>query len=144
VERGPAAWKENLKRTTLRTRVFLAALLLFPADVLRAHHSAAAEFDTSKPVVLRGKVTKVDWMNPHVHIFVDVADAGGKVTNWDVESVAPNYLRLLGWTKQTLKAGDMVTIRAYGAKDQPNLAKTDVVTLPNGRRVTTGHPDDRR
>jgi hypothetical protein len=81
-------------------------------------------------------------MNPHVHIWVDVADGGGKVTNWELESAAPNYLQRLGWTKQSLKAGDTVTIRAYVAKDQPNVAKTDVITLPDGRRVTTGHADD--
>ena len=120
----------------------LTALLLFPAARLPAHHSFAAEFDASKPVVLHGKVTKVAWMNPHVYIWVDVADAGGRVTNWAVESAAPNYLQRLGWTKQSLKTGDTVTIRAYMAKDQPNLAKTDAVTLPDGRRVTTGRADD--
>jgi hypothetical protein len=123
-------------------RLTLAALLLLPAAPLPAHHSAAAEFDTSKPVVLHGTVTKVAWMNPHVHIWVDVTDASGKTTNWDLESVAPNYLQRLGWTKQSLKAGDTVTIRAYRAKDQPNLAKTDTITLPDGRRITTGHADD--
>jgi len=123
-------------------RLTLAALLLFPATRLSAHHSAAAEFDTSKPIVLHGNVTKVAWMNPHVHFWVDVADADGKVTNWELESAAPNYLQRLGWTKQSLKAGDTVTIRGYVAKDQPHLAKTDAVTFPDGRRVTTGHADD--
>jgi hypothetical protein len=123
-------------------RFALAALLVTPPAVLEAHHSAAAEFDSSKPVTLHGKVTKVAWMNPHVHIWVDVAEASGKVTNWEVESVAPNYLRRLGWTKESLKAGDTVTIQAYKAKDQPNLAKSDAVTLPNGKVVTTGRVDD--
>lgn len=123
-------------------RLTLAAFLLGSAAQLPAHHSAAAEFDTSKPVVLQGKVTKVAWMNPHVFLWMDVADASGKVINWELESVAPNYLQRLGWFKQTLKAGDMVTIRAYVAKDQPNLAKTDTITLPGGKRITTGHADD--
>ena len=122
-------------------RLILAALL-FPATLLLAHHSFAAEFDGSKPVVLHGKVTKVAWMNPHVYIWVDVADAGGNVMNWAVESAAPIYLERLGWIKQSLKAGDTVTIRAFIAKDQPNLAKTDAVTLPNGRLVITGRADD--
>jgi Family of unknown function (DUF6152) len=122
----------------------LLALLLFPTALLQAHHSAAAEFDTSRPVVLHGKVTKVEWMNPHVFLWVDVADPGGSVTNWTVETVAPNYLRRLGWTRQTLKAGDMVTIQAFMAKDQAHLAKTDAVTLPDGRRVTTGRIDDEK
>lgn len=108
----------------------------------QAHHSFAAEFDASKPVVLHGLVTKVAWMNPHVYIWVDVSDSAGTVTNWAVESAAPNYLMRLGWTKQSLKAGDTVTIWAFAAKDQAKLAKTDAVTLPDGRRVTTGHPDD--
>src|SRR5580692_9866453 len=94
-------------------RLSLFALLLFPVALLHAHHSAAAEFDTSKPVTLRGKVTKVDWMNPHVFIWVDVPDASGAVTNWQVETVAPNYLRRLGWTKQSLKTGDIVTTKAF-------------------------------
>jgi len=81
-------------------------------------------------------------INPHVYIYVDVVDAKGKVTNWTVESVAPNYLQRLGWTKTSLKAGDIVTIEAFMGKDQANLAKTDAVTLPDGRRVTTGHADD--
>ena len=128
--------------TSMVRRLTLAALLLFPPALLLAHHSFAAEFDGSRPVVLHGKVTKVDWMNPHVYIWVDVADAGGNVTNWAVESAAPIYLERLGWIKQSLKVGDTVTIRAYIAKDQPNLAKTDAVTLPDGRRVTTGRADD--
>ena len=123
-------------------RLTLAALLLCPPATLLAHHSAAAEFDTSRPVILQGKVTRVSWMNPHVHIWVDVVDATGKMTNWELESAAPNYLQRVGWTKQSLKAGDTVNIRAYVAKDQPNVAKTDVITLPDGRRVTTGRAAD--
>ena len=107
-----------------------------------AHHSAAAEFDNSKPVVLKGTVTKVAWMNPHVHLWGDVPDVNGKVSNWELESAAPNYLQRLGWTKQSVNVGDAVTIRAYTAKDQRNLAKTDTVTLADGRRFTTGHTDD--
>jgi hypothetical protein len=118
-------------------------MLLFPAALLlQAHHSIAAEFDSSKPVELHGKVTKVEWTNPHVHIWMDSADPAGHVTHWELESAAPNYLQRLGWTKQSLKAGDIVTIRAFVSKDQPNFAKTDTITLPDGKRVTTGHADD--
>lgn len=123
-------------------RLTLAALLLFSPAMLLAHHSIAAEFDGSKPVILHGKVTKISWMNPHVYIWMDVADASGKTTNWTLESAAPNYLDSLGWSKQSLKAGDTVTIRAYVAKDQPNMAKSDTIDLPNGKRVTTGRADD--
>ena len=120
-------------------RFSLLALLLPP---LSAHHSFAAEFDTSKPVVLHGRVTRVSWMNPHVYLWMDVADGSGKVTNWELESAAPNYLRNLGWNKDSLKAGDTITVRAFVAKDQPDLAKTDTVTFPDGTRITTGHADD--
>jgi hypothetical protein len=82
------------------------------------------------------------YMNPHVHFWMDVADADGQVTNWELESAAPNYLQRLGWAKLTVKVGDTVTVRAYRAKDQANLAKTDTVTLPDGRQVTTGHVND--
>lgn len=133
---------DNKNESSMLSRLILAALLLCPPALLRAHHSFAAEFDGSKPVVLHGKVTRVDWMNPHVFLWMDVADARGNVTNWMLESAAPIYLEHLGWTRQSLKAGDTVTIRAFIAKDQPNAAKTDAVTLPNGRLVTTGRADD--
>ena len=94
------------------------AVFLLSAAPAWAHHSFAAEFDASAPVVLEGKVTKVEWMNPHVYICVDVADNQGRVTNWTVESVAPNYLMRLGWTRKTLRVGDMVVIRAFAAKGQ--------------------------
>jgi hypothetical protein len=126
----------------MASRLTLAALLLLPA-ALSAHHSLAAEFDSSKPVILHGKITKVDWTNPHVYIWIDAVDSGGRVTNWKIESVAPNYLQRLGWAKGSVKTGDTITIRAYVAKDQPLLAKMDEVTWPDGRHMTVGHADDR-
>ncbi len=122
-------------------RLALAVLLLCRSVPLLAHHSFAADFDGSKPVVLHGKVTKVSWMNPHVFLWMDVAGADGN-RNWTLESAAPIYLEHLGWTRHSLKAGDTVTVRAYLAKDQPYTAKTDTVDLPNGKRVTTGRADD--
>jgi hypothetical protein len=117
----------------------LIALWLAAAAPLLAHHSFAAEFDGSKPVTLRGKITKVDWTNPHVYVWIDAVDSNGKVTNWMVESAAPNFLQRLGWAKLSVKAGDSLTIQGYASKDQPHLAKMDVVTLPDGRRLTVGH-----
>jgi len=120
----------------------LIPILLLAAAPALAHHSFAAEFDASAPVLLQGKVTRVEWMNPHVYIWLDVPDDRGRMTNWTVESVAPNYLLRLGWTKQSLKAGDTVVIRGFVAKGQKGFAKTDTVTLPDGRSVTTGHALD--
>ncbi len=118
--------------------------MLVCAAPLLAHHSLASEFDTSKPITLRGKITMVSWMNPHVFVWIDAADGSGRVTNWEVESAAPNYLQHLGWGKESVKAGDTVTIRAWIAKDQANLAKMDEVTLPSGKHLTVGHPDDEK
>jgi hypothetical protein len=120
-----------------------AAALLIGVVPVNAHHSFAAEFDSAKPVTLRGTVTKVDWTNPHVFLFVDVADSNGRVANWRLESAAPNGLQREGWVKNSLKAGDTVTIEAYQAKDEKNFAKTTSVTLPGGRRVFTGYADER-
>ena len=121
-------------------RAALAFLLLASAPLL-AHHSLAAEFDSSRPVTLRGKITKVEWMNPHVYVWIDAVDSAGKVSNWRVESAAPNFLRELGWAKATVKPGDTLPIQGFISKDQPNLAKMDVVILPDGRRLMVGHPD---
>jgi Family of unknown function (DUF6152) len=118
------------------------AILLLTAAPTWAHHSFAAEFDASAPVVLEGKITKVGWTNPHVYIWVNVVDDRGHVTNWTVESVAPNYLMRLGWTRNSLRAGDMVVIRGFAAKGQKGFAKTDTITLSDGRTVTTGHALD--
>src|SRR5579872_7307455 len=96
-------------------------LFLSAAVPLLAHHSFAAEFDSSKPVTLVGRVNRVDWFNPHVFFFVDVTDARGKVTTWRIESAAPNGLMREGWRKESLKAGDPVTVEGYLAKDEDHF-----------------------
>lgn len=108
-------------------RLLLAALIL--------HHSFAADFDISKPVTLAGRVTKIEWMNPHVHVYIDV-----KSQPWSIELGSPNGLREHGWTQKTLKVGDLVTIEGSRAKDGSNLANARVVTLPGGKQLLTGSP----
>lgn len=96
-----------------------------------AHHSFAAEYDAKKPVTLKGTVTKVDWRNPHVYFFIDVEDEAGKPTNWALEMGPPAGLQRAGWTKNTMKVGDEVTVEATRAKDGSNLANARSVTMSN-------------
>ncbi len=125
-----------------RLAVFAMGLLSATVPVL-AHHSFSAEFDNSKPVSLQGTVTKVDWLNPHIWIYLDVKDDSGKVSNWQCEGGAPNSLTRSGWTKEALKKGDAISITGTHAKDATNTCNASSVTLPDGRRVFAGssNPD---
>ena len=107
-----------------------------------AHHSFAAEYDNKKPVTLTGSVTKVEWMNPHARFYIDVKDQSGKVTNWEFELGSPNGLMRRGWTRSSLKEGDMVTVTGYHAKDGSNLGNARTVNLTDGRKVFAGSSDD--
>ena len=116
---------------------FAIALMLAPMAAL-AHHSFDAEFDRNKPVTLKGSVTRVDWGNPHIWVFIDVKDAAGKVENWGVEGGAPNALFRNGWRKDSLKVGDVVTVEGFRGRDGSNRANANRVTMPDGRRVFAG------
>jgi hypothetical protein len=109
---------------------------------LSAHHSFAAEFDQSKPITLEGAVTKVEWFNPHVYIYIDVKDANGKMVNWALEGGPPNSLYRQGWRKDSVKIGDRITVTAYLAKDASSTASIRLVTTPDGRKVFAGTADD--
>ncbi|HEY7333378.1 MAG TPA: DUF6152 family protein [Bryobacteraceae bacterium] len=121
------------------TLVSLAAGLglLVPAVAL-AHHSFAAEYDSNKPVTLKGTVTKVDWTNPHARFYIDVKDANGQAVNWNFELASPNVLKRNGWSRNTLKEGDEVTVTGSMAKDGAHLANARTVTLADGKRVFAG------
>ena len=108
----------------------LVALGLFLAAVPAvAHHSFAAEYDSKKPITLKGIVTKVDWMNPHVYFYLDVKDEAGNITNWGFEMGPPNGLQRSGWTRNTMKIGDEVIVEGTLAKDGSNQANARSVTV---------------
>ena len=116
-------------------------LILAPAT-LSAHHSFAAEYDANKKVTLKGKVTKVDWVNPHSWVHIDVAELDGKITNWSCETAPPNILYRQGWRRDSLKEGDEVTIEGFAAKDATATMTASSVTLANGRRMLAGSNTD--
>jgi hypothetical protein len=101
-----------------------------------AHHSFAAEFDANQPVNLKGTVTKIEWMNPHTYFYMDVAESGGAVVNWGLEMGSPNGLMRQGWTRNTLKVGDVVTVEGSRAKDKTHIGNARVVILEStGKRL---------
>ena len=117
-----------------------AGLLLAALPVL-AHHSFAAEFDVSKPITLKGKFVRMDWVNPHSHILLDVTDADGKVTTWSFEALPPNVLFRQGWRKDSLKAGEEIEVEGFQAKDGSANAWSRSVKTADGRRLFAGKPD---
>jgi hypothetical protein len=115
-----------------------AIALLAGARPVAAHHAFAAEYDARRKVLLTGNVTRIDWMNPHAHFFLDVRDGSGKIANWDLELTSPNTLQRGGWTRTSLKFGDVVTVNGYLAKDGTNLAHARDIRLADGHRVLVG------
>ena len=103
-----------------------------------AHHSFAAEFDSDKPVTVAGTVTKVDWINPHARLYVDVKEADGKISHWECELGSPNTLMHKGWTRNSLKPGDEISVSGLRAKDGDKVASAREVKLANGKKIFAG------
>jgi hypothetical protein len=126
-------------KTTIKTLLLsLTASLCAIALPAAAHHSFPAEYDASKTISLTGKVTKVEWTNPHIFFYMDVKDEKtGELVNWALEMGSPNSLMRLGWKRDSLKVGDVVTVDGSLAKNGTRLANATTVTL-NGKRLFAG------
>ena len=125
----------------MKTKLSIAAVglgLLLASVPAIAHHSFAAEFDAAKPIKLTGAVTKVEWMNPHTYFYIDVKDEKGQTANWGLEMGSPNGLMRQGWTRNSMKIGDVVTVEGSAAKDGSNIGNARSVTLAGGQRLFAG------
>jgi hypothetical protein len=131
-------------RTRLAVIVASFGLLLSAGPAL-AHHAFTAEYDAKKPIKLTGTVTKLEWLNPHTWFYVDVKDDQGKVTNWGFEMGSPNILLRAGWTRNSMKPGDVVTVEGSRARDGSTNGNVKVVTLVStGQRLFAGPSQDQQ
>ena len=124
-----------MKPTLLAVLAGLAVMTVRPVS---AHHSFAAEFDSNKQVTLQGSVTKIEWQNPHIWVYLDVKDDHGAVQPWQCEGGPPNTLTRNGWSANSLKTGDQVMIEGFLAKDGSRTCNARMVKLPDGRSVFAG------
>ncbi len=126
-----------MRYSLLAPALIIAASLATP---MFAHHSFAAEYDSKQPVTLKGAVTKIEWMNPHVYFYIDVKDEKtGKVENWAWEMGAPAVIQRNGWTKNSMKLGDIVIVEGTRAKTgKPHGNARSVTLASTGKKLGAG------
>src|SRR5688572_9181964 len=118
--------------------VLIAAIVLAVAVPLVAHHAFSAEYDNTKPITVKGKFTKMDWVNPHSWVHLDVVMPDGKTLSWAAETPPPNVLYRQGWRRDTLKVGQDVEVRGFAAKDgSAHMWAQTVIDVPTGQTVLT-------
>jgi hypothetical protein len=132
--RGTCAYERiRVMKLSLRVTVFFAGLLaVLPVF---AHHSGAAVFDTTKKLELKGVVTKMEWTNPHAHFYLEVKDADGTVTSWNLELASRSILLRNGWKRDSLKAGDAVTVNGSPAKDNSKFGIAQSIVFADGHKL---------
>ena len=129
-------------KATITFALAVAGAVLISTQQAGAHHSFAAEFDANSPIELTGTVTKVEWANPHTFFYIDVSEATGKVDNWALELGSPNGLMRRGWTRNSMKIGDTVTVAGWRAKDGSLKGNARSVMLPGGEKLFAGSSND--
>ena len=120
--------------------VTVALVTLGLAGRAAAHHSWAADYDGSKPVAVKGVVTKVEWTNPHTHVYVDSTDGNGTVTRWNFEMASTLALERGGWSRKTLNVGDKVNIEGFGGRSEVTRAIVTSITTADGRELFVAKP----
>jgi len=128
--------------TTWKNTVLAALLAATAGGAAVAHHSFASEFDAAKKLKLSGTVTKVEWRNPHTYFYVDVKGEDGAIHNWAMELGSPNVLMRRGWTRDTLKPGDQITVEGARARDNSYKANANSVVMADGKRLFNGSAED--
>jgi hypothetical protein len=120
---------------------WLLAVMLSTAPVALAHHSFGAEYDVNRPITLTGVITKIEWTNPHSHIYLDVKGDGGDVVNWQLEGYGPSVLLRNGWKRDvTIKVGDRISVAGWRARDGGPWGHSREITLASGEKVIFGPP----
>ena len=126
----------------MKLTILLTLITLLSANSTLAHHSFSAEFDIDKPVSLSGKVTKMQWSNPHGWIYIDVENADGSLTNWALETSAANNLIRRGWKRDHLVAGTVIEVQGFQARNGSSTANIRGIVLEDGTRLFSGNADE--